>query len=142
MGVYTNIQVKTVGFGGDAGVPPISEQGTFLFPQDETPMEQFSVKNVKIMGQSAGKSLGQWICDFGMEPMPANDSWTVTVTDKRITFLTRYVPSVFGGKPVQKSGKVSAGQVKIKDVDRVTVDSTKEPFLLSIYYRRCDGAGL
>ena len=140
MGIYTNIQVKSFGFEGDAIVPPVSEHGAILLPQNEKTIEQYTVKNVKIMGKD--KSSGKWICDFGMEPFPTNDSWTVTITDKRITCITSYVPSFFGGKPVQKNGKVSVGQVLLNDVGSAEFYSSNGQNILSLYYRRSDGAGL
>lgn len=134
---FTSIQVKPFGFCGDDIIPKISSTGELQFNDEEILYQEYA-DNVKIMG----KTSRGWACDFGMDGIPKDKSWKIYVTTKRIAVISEFIPPLFGGKPVTKKGKVSVGQVKLSNVGKIDIDNSSNNYLLRIYYKRNDGAGL
>lgn len=139
MGLYTSIQVKPIGFEGDQLIPAVSSDSTINFLNNEQIIASFTADNVKIMGH---KSTGEWACDYGMEYIPERNAWDILITNERVAVISKYIPSFFSGKAVEKNGKVSVGQIEIKNIGELEIDTNSKPSLLSLYYKRCDGAGL
>ena len=140
MGIYTSIQVKSFGFAGDDIIPAVSHDGKIVLSENETINESFLVNNIKIMGLTSNG----WIADFGIEPMPESNSWKINFTNKRVLFISDYIPSFFSGKGVKKNGKISVGQIKLTDIIKISQKTGNDviPFIVEISYKRNDGAKL
>jgi hypothetical protein len=119
----------------DALFPAISGSSQISLSPGETVRGNVSVDSVECCDQVNGRIE----IVFAISNLPAN-SWQLTFTESRLTFLTPYIGSLLGNKAKLKSGSVSGGHIFYQNIAGLRLGNPQNdwPFLC-VVCGRMDG---